>query len=375
MPWNWQLPGWPHFRYDARQFATLEGRFLRQTGESCGAIKHLAEADRQLLTVTLLSDEALKTAEIEGEHLNRDSLQSSIRRHFGLQTDNRRVPPAEQGHAHMMINLYETYGQPVSHEQLFAWHAALMGGRRDLATSGSYRTQGDPMQVISGPIHEPIIHYEAPPASRVKPEMDAFIAWFNDAAPDGKAPLPALTRAGIAHLHFVSIHPFEDGNGRIARAIAEKALSQCIGQPTLIALAQTIERHKPAYYAALAGTNRTLDITDWLLYFAETVLAAQAQTVRHVEFLIAKMKFHDRFRGLFNARQEKAIARLFEEGPDGFVGGLSARKYIRITGTSHATATRDLADLVEKLALTRTGQRKGTRYFLNLPNDARASGG
>jgi Fic family protein len=232
------------------------------------------------------------------------------------------------------------------------------------------------MQVVSGPIHEPIVHFEAPPSSRVKSEMDAFVGWFNDSAPNGAAPLPPLARAGMAHLHFVSIHPFEDGNGRIGRAIAEKALAQGLGQPTLIALAHTIERRKKAYYAALARANRSNEITDWLVYFAKTVLEAEALTVSRIEFLIAKTKFYDRFRGAFNARQEKVIARLFREGPEGFTGGLSAEKYIRITKTSRATATRDLADLTSKQALSRTGQLKGTRYHLNLGwmNTDRGSG-
>lgn len=366
MTWNWQRADWPHFRYKLEALAVLESRFLRQSGELCGAVKHLAQEDKQVLTVDLISDEALKTAEIEGEYLDRDSLQSSIRRQFGLQTDHRRVPIAEQGLAEMMVNLYETYGDPLSHKTLFAWHAALVKGRRDLAKVGGYRKHNDPMQVVSGPIHDPIIHFEAPPSNRVKLEMDGFIHWFNASAPDGKKPVAALARAGIAHLHFVSVHPYEDGNGRIGRAIAEKALAQCLGQPTLIALAATIERNKQAYYSALARANRDNEITNWLVYFAETVLEAEARTVSRIEFLIAKAKFYDRLRGAFNERQEKVIARLFREGPDGFAGGLSAEKYIRITKTSRATATRDLAELAAKQALKKTGQLKGARYHLNL---------
>ena len=366
MTWNWQQADWPHFRYKPEALGALESRFLRKTGELCGVVKHLAHEDKQTFTVTSISDEGLKTAAIEGEFLNRDSLQSSIRRQFGLQTEHRRIPAAEEGLAEMMVNLYKTFGDPLSHETLFAWHTALTRGRRDLAEVGGYRKQGDPMQVISGPIHEPIIHFEAPPACRMNLEMDQFVAWFNASGPDGAAPVPALARAGIAHLYFVSIHPFEDGNGRLGRALAEKALAQCVGQPTLIALAQTIEPHRQAYYAALAKANHGTEITDWLLYFSQTVLEALDNTVNRIEFLIAKAKFYEQFRGAFNERQGKVIARLFQKSPDGFAGGLSAKKYIRITGTSHATATRDLSDLVEKQAVRKTGQLKGTRYTLNL---------
>ncbi len=366
MTWNWQQADWPHFRYRHEALAVLESRFLLQSGKLYGAVKHLKQDEKQALTVDLISDEALKTAEIEGEYLNRDSLQSSIRRQFGLHTDRRHVSASEQGHAEMMVSLYETYAVPLTHETLFSWHAALTSGRRDLAEMGGYRVHDDPMQVVSGPTHEPVVHFEAPPSSRVKYEMDTFLNWFNSSAPDGDNPLPALARAGTAHLYFVSIHPFEDGNGRIGRAIAEKALAQCLGQPSLIALAFTIERKKKDYYSALENANRNNEITDWLLYFSETILDAGAMTVDKIDFLIAKAKFHDKFRKAFNERQEKIIARLFQEGPNGFIGGLSAEKYIRITKTSRATATRDLAELVSMGALEKTGQLKGTRYQLSL---------
>jgi len=188
----------------------------------------------------------------------------------------------------------------------------------------------------------------------------------DDTAPTGKNPLPALLRAGIAHLYFVSIHPFEDGNGRIGRAIAEKALAQCLGQPTLIALAYTIERNKKTYYTALEQANKRNEITPWLIYFADRVLTAQHYTVTWIEFLISKAKLYDRLRGQLNPRQEKVLARLFREGPEGFIGGFSAEKYIGITGAPRATATRDLQDLVGKGALLRRGERKHTRYQLNL---------
>jgi len=222
------------------------------------------------------------------------------------------------------------------------------------------------MQVISGPLHKPRIHFEAPPAARLEREMDGFITWFNNSAPDGAAPLPQLTRAGIAHLYFVSIHPFEDGNGRIARALAAKALSQGMRQPLLLALSQVIESGRKTYYDQLEVNNKELEITPWLLYFAETTLAANAWSQRLFDFLLAKTRLFDRLRGSVNARQQKALERMFREGPAGFQGGLSAENYINLTGTSRATATRDLQQLIEMGALTRTGERKGTRYWLNL---------
>jgi Fic family protein len=196
--------------------------------------------------------------------------------------------------------------------------------------------------------------------------MAAFLDWYDRTGPGGSSQLPILTRAGIAHLYFVSIHPFEDGNGRVGRAIAEKALAEGLGHPALIALSLTINRQRKTYYDKLEHNNKGLEITDWLLYFAQTVLDALAHTQQGVEFLIAKARFYDRLRGQLNERQEKAIERIFREGPNGFSGGLSAENYLRITGTSRATATRDLQDLVDKTALLRSGQLKSTRYRLNL---------
>lgn len=161
---------------------------------------------------------------------------------------------------------------------LFAWHTMLMQGRRDVL-AGAYRIDHEPMQVVSGPIHNPKIHFEAPPASVLDTEMAKFISWFNDMGPCRRLPLQALTRAGIAHLYFGCIHPFDDGNGRIGRAVAEKSLSQYLGHPTLIALSFTIQKHKKAYSGALERNNRGLDITRWLAYFARTVLEAQKHTL------------------------------------------------------------------------------------------------
>jgi Fic family protein len=196
--------------------------------------------------------------------------------------------------------------------------------------------------------------------------MKRFVSWFNCTAPGSKKPLPAITRAGTAHLFFESIHPFEDGNGRIGRAIAEKAMTQSFGQPVLVSLATTILAHQKRYYEALERANRRNDITEWLVWFAGIALEAQHRSLAQVEFIIAKAKLLDRLRGQINGRQQKALVRMFREGPEGFEGGLSAGNYSAITGASPATTTRDLADLAEKGALVRTGERRHARYALNL---------
>lgn len=360
MIWNWEEKKWPIFTYQQEKIAGFEKIFLQKSGTLFGSLKHVNESDKDTLRIDLMSNEAFKTSEIEGELLNRDSLQSSIRRQFGLQADSKRVPPAEQGISEMMVDLYRTYEKPLSHEQLFRWHEMLTYGRRDLLDIGQYRTHEDPMQIVSGVLNKPKVHYEAPPSSRVIAEMEAFVAWFNES----ETQLDPLTRAGVAHLYFESIHPFEDGNGRIGRAIAEKALSQNLHRPTLIALSFTIESEKKSYYAALQENSIGLEITKWLSYFSEMILKAQDHTQEVIDFTIAKGKYYQRFQGMLNERQEKVVERIFREGPKGFDGGLSADNYMTISGTTASTATRDLQKMVEMGVMKRTGERKGTRYWL-----------
>jgi Fic family protein len=366
MSWNWEQPAWPEFTYDPAALAELERQFLLRSGEFIGAFRHIGSEDQNTLKIELLSDEALKTSEIEGEILNRDSVQSSLRQQFGLGFDQRKVPPAERGIAEMMVNLYETFAAPLTHQTMFAWHNMLMSGERGIEVIGGYRTHAEPMQVVSDSAHGPQVHFEAPPSTRMKSEMDGFVAWSNNTLPGGKHPLPALTRAGITHLYFVSIHPFEDGNGRIGRALSEKSLAQNIGQPSLIALAYTIERERKAYYGALERNNKDLEITDWLVYFAKTINEAQNNTIKRVNFYVAKTKLYEKLRGKLNERQDKVVARMFREGINGFKGGLSAENYISITQSSRATATRDLQQLVAMGAFTKTGELRYTRYHLNI---------
>ncbi len=367
MPWNWQAQDWPNFLWNRNRLVAAEQQFLVGGGVLVGTVKHLGGEDRDQLTIEAMSSEAVTTAEIEGETLDRASVQSSLRKQLGLAADNRRVRPAEQGIARMMVDLYRSFGTSLSDTTLFAWHQMLVSGRRDLSDVARYRTGEEPMQVVSGPVHKPKVHFEAPPASQVPKEMSRFIAWFNRTGPNGEQPLPPVTRAGIAHLYFESIHPFEDGNGRIGRAVSEKALAQSLGQPTLTVLATTILARRENYYDALEAANKGNEITDWLSWFAGIAIEAQRRTIAMVEFLIDKTKLFDRLGRGVNERQKKALLRMFREGPEGFKGGLSASNYSTITGASPATATRDLAHLVAREALTRSGERRHARYHLRLP--------
>jgi Fic family protein len=370
MPWNWQKPGWPDFSWDKSVLTKAEEQFLLESGVIVGTVKHLGQEDREQLMVESMSTEALTTSEIEGEILDRASVQSSIRKQLGLATDKRRPRPAEEGIAEVMVDLHRTFSEPLSEEKLFKWHRMVVRGRRDLKEAGRYRTDAEPMQVVSGAIHAPRVHFEAPPSWAMPREMKKFVKWFNRTAPGlgtRREPLPNLTRAGIAHLYFVSIHPFEDGNGRLGRAIAEKALAQGRSQPTFIALAATILARRKAYYAALEAASKSNEITAWLRWFAAVAIEAQRRTIARVEFLIDKTRLLDRLRGQLNDRQEKALLRMLREGPEGFTGGLSAGNYAGITGASPATATRDLTDMVAQGALIRVGERRHARYHIAIP--------
>ncbi len=367
MKWNWQQPDWPRFSWSKDRLARAEERFLLGGGVIVGAVSHLDGESRDRLTVDAMGEEAVTSTEIEGEILDRDSVQSSIRRQLGLATDSRRASPAERGIAEMMVDLYRKFEVPLDGETLCAWHAMLMHGRRDLNEIGRYRTHAESMRVVSGKVYDPHVHFEAPTSARVPEEMQAFLQWFNETSLSGSQPLPALTRAGTAHLYFESIHPFEDGNGRIGRAICEKALAQSLGTPMLTGLAAAVLARRRSYYAMLEASNKGCEITQWLAWFAGTALEAQQRTQTNVDFLIEKTRLLDRLRDVLNERQMAVLLRVLREGPRGFEGGLSAGNYVSIAKTSPATAGRDLADLVGKGAFTRTGERRHARYHLTIP--------
>jgi Fic family protein len=316
--------------------------------------------ERDRLRIELLSEEAMRTSAIEGEVLDRSSVQSSLRRQFGLTVDGAPSNPREQGVAEMMVDVYSTYAAPLTHDTLSRWHGMLLSHDRGLETIGAYRRHDDAMQIVSGRIDRPTVHFEAPPSAQVQAEMEVFVDWFNRTAPDGPAPLPALTRAALGHLWFESIHPLRGWQwpprARPGRKVARTehrpaepdraGLHDRTGSERLLRPARDPPEDAGCHrLAALVRRDRS---------------EGAAGTLTRVAFFIAKAKFYDQFRDRLNDRQAKVIERMFREGPDGFKGGLSAENYIAITGTSRATTTRDLQDLVEMGALSRTGERRHT---------------
>lgn len=358
MNWVWEQDEWPDFHYESEKVGDLERAFLLASGEWVGVLSQLDEGDERRIRVLLLTDEAMNTSEIEAEFLDKDSLQSSIQRQFGIHTDMRTPKAKEQGIAKLMVEVYRNFDVPLSHEILRLWHQLVMSGRRDVRTVGEYRNGMEAMQVVSGAIHDPVVHYEAPPSAMIPELMENFVEWFNGCK------LPVTVKAALVHLKFEQMHPFEDGNGRIGRALAEFAISQAIGKPMLLSLSTVIAANKRRYYDELHRTNTSLDITRWVEYFVGLVIEAQERSRLLLDFILQKSCVLKRLEGQINERQEKVILRLFDAGIDGFIGGLSSKNYQSITKASSATATRDLRDLVEKGVLFKTGKNRNARYCL-----------
>ncbi|MEO1409205.1 MAG: Fic family protein [Bacteroidota bacterium] len=365
MPYNWQLASWPHFQYQQDKFAPLLAQYAATQGKLMGLLEGLPASYETQALIDVMVREALKTSAIEGELLSRPDVLSSIRNNLGLNRipDNIRDRRAA-GVAKLMVVVREDFHKPLSISMLFDWHQMLMESYANL-TPGQWRRGTAPIQVISGSIGREVVHFEAPPSDRVPREMERFIEWYNTPPSPSESPLLiSPIRSAIAHLYFESIHPFEDGNGRIGRAISEKVLSQGLGQPILISLSSVIEKRRRDYYQALQKAQRQDEVTEWIGYFLGVITESQADTERNFQFTLRKIQFFDRFKEQLNPRQSKALQRMFEAGPSGFTGGMSARKYASLTRSSKATATRDLRELVKMGALIIEGKGRNTRYTL-----------
>lgn len=367
MMYNWQQPGWPQFNYDQQSIDDILFAFAEETGHLAGLLKAVPENIQSEAIINMMVSEAIKTSEIEGEYFSREDVVSSIRNNLGLNEKPVNIRDKKaQGAGELMVVVRNTFMDPLTEESLFSWHRILLAQPSGINV-GVWRTHTKPMQVISGSIGKETIHFEAPPSAKVPAEMQQFISWFNDTAPGGNNEIKkAPVRSAIAHLYFESIHPFEDGNGRIGRALAEKAISQTIGRPVLISLSQIIEADKKSYYLALKKAQVTNDITAWMNFFINIIFDAHLHAKSLIEFIINRAKFFDRFKDQLNERQLKVIRKMLDAGPNGFEGGMTANKYISITKTSKATATRDLQNLTDLKVLLNKGGGRNTHYLLNM---------
>jgi len=366
MQYNWQHKNWPNFTYDASIIDELVLEFAMETGEVRGLIDGLTKEEQQEAILQFMINEAIKTSEIEGEYHSRQDVMSSIQNRLGFHAISSNVRDIKaKGIAELMVEVRENYATKLSESLIINWHQILFSNARTIKV-GTYRTGTDPMVIISGSIGREVVHYEAPPSDILKKEMAEFVNWYNAYSVDSKNIKESLIKTAIAHLYFESIHPFEDGNGRIGRAIAEKCLSESLGRPLILSISTSIEKDKTAYYDALKQAQRTLDITEWICYFSQAILNAQKQAKTLIRFTLEKARFLDKFKLKLNERQFKVIMKMLAYGIEGFKGGMTAKKYMSIAKTSKATATRDLQELVEKQCLLPMGAGRGVHYELNL---------
>ena len=366
MEYNWQQKDWSEFRYNLSGVEDALLAFAERTGRASGLMRGLSADAQAEATIEMMVAEAIKTSAIEGELLSRKDVMSSIRKNLGMAGGAPAGDRRAEGAASLMIDVRNSFETPLSEAKLFEWHKMIMAGTRRVK-AGEWRTHKMPMQVISGPVGKEKVHFEAPPSSRVPGEMKRFIDWFNVTGPGGKQEIKkAVVRSAVTHLYFESIHPFEDGNGRIGRALSEKALSQGTGRPVLLSLSHAIETDRKGYYAALQEGQQSNEITSWVKWFVNMALAAQIHAEEQIDFTLKKTRLFDRFRDQLNERQRQIVRRMLEEGPEGFKGGMSARKYMSMTGASKATATRDLQDLADKGLFVPSGGGRSTSYKVNL---------
>jgi Fic family protein len=366
MTYIYEHEGWPAFTWDGERIVELLAAVRHRQGRLLGRMEHIGLRLRAEAALQSLTEEVIKSSEIEGERLNRNQVRSSLARRLGV--DIGALTPADrnvEGVVEMMLDATENYDKPLTKERLFGWQAALFPtGRSGLKkiTVGAWRTaEAGPMQVVSGPIGHEHVHFEAPAAPLLDDEMKAFLDWFND----GDETRDPVAKAAAAHLWFVTIHPFEDGNGRIARAIADQQLARAekCGQ-RFYSLSAQIERERNAYYDILEETQKgSLDITPWLIWFLECLDRAIAGAEAILASVFLKARFWEKHAGeSFNDRQRKLLGLLLDGG---FEGKLTSTKWAALTKTSQDTASRDIDDLLQRNILVKDAAGgRSTSYSL-----------
>ena len=363
----WQRLKWPRFEQDTARLASALAATRHAQGKLLGRMQALGFEMRSEATLRTLTEDVVKTSEIEGEVLARDRVRSSIASRLGLDAGGLPVPDRDvDGVVEMTLDATRNYADPLSEERLFAWHAALFptgySGMRPIRV-GRWRNDADgPMQVVSGPVGRRHVHYAAPPAARLADEMSAFLGWF-----EGAHAMDPVLAAGVAHLWFVTVHPFEDGNGRIARAIADMALARSEMSPErFYSMSAQIGLERGAYYDILEATQKGgLDINPWQVWFLGCLGRAIGNAQDTLAAVLAKAEFWEAHASdVFNRRQLKILNRLL----DGFEGKLTSSKWARMNRCSQDTANRDIRDLIERGILVRgPAGGRSTSYELVAP--------
>lgn len=365
----WQHERWPAFQYDPVRVGAALSAARRAQGLVEGKLAVLGYEQRLELAAEAWSQEAVATAAIEGERVDLAAVRSSVARRLGVgRQDGPNAPRNVEGLLDIMDDAVMRCADEVTHERLHAWQAALFptgySGMMKIRVGG-YREHAEPMQIVSGRVGRERVHYEAPPSARISEEMDQLLQWFNASVePD------TLVRTALTHLWFETIHPFEDGNGRVGRVWVDLVLARDSGEASrLLRTSQRLLDRRSEYYEQLERAQHGgLDVTDWVSWFVQQVQVSCEEASKIIDDTLAKARFWmDHSNKDLNERQRKAVNLLLDAGPNGFEGGMSTKKYESITGTSRASASRELIELEALGLLARVGAGRSTRYYVKLP--------
>lgn len=367
--WIWQQPDWPRFTWQAEPLAPLLRACTQAQGRLIGMLGAVGNDTEAQSSLDAMLQNIVTSSAIEGEQLNVGSVRSSLAKRLGVSEEGRTTARSE-GLAQLLLDAMQAHQQPLDLERLYAWHRWLLPHDDSLMARplliGALRGE-EPMQVVSGRLDRPTVHFEAPPRAGLEQQLADFLDWFERSRSD--ASLDPLLRAGIAHFWFVTLHPFDDGNGRLTRAITDLALAQGEHQTIrFYAMSASILDDRAGYYRILEASQKgPLGITAWLQWFLATLLNSLEQALARIDRVLTKARFWQTYRSqTFSAEQTKVLNRLLDGGERGFEAGISAAQYQAVAKVSKATATRHLSDLVAKGCIIRLpGGGRSTRYQVN----------
>lgn len=358
----WQKQGWPHFCWDSLRLSTQLARVHQLQGELTGRLSLLGFETQNLTQLEAMTEEVKTSSEIEGQSINVASLRSSIARQLGIETGEVHTDHYADGLAQVVVDASRNYDKELTSNRLFGWHAALFptgySGSFRITVAG-WRVGEEPMQVVSGPMGKETIHYEAPPSHMVPAMMQEFIEWVNNVQT-----IDSIVKAAIAHIWFVSIHPFDDGNGRLTRTITDMLLARADGMPhRYYSVSAQMCQEKKSYYDIIERTQKSgLDVTMWIEWFVSIVEHALIRALDKLQRVIQKHEYWQHFASVnINARQQRIVNMLW----DGFEGKLTSSKWAKINKCSQDTALRDITDLIAKGMLLKSGEGgRSSNYIL-----------
>jgi len=363
--YNWQYENWSNFVYNEDVISNNSLKFAELSGEIFGIFKTFNSAEQQNEILDIMISEAVETSKIEGEMLSREDVRSSFLKKLGITTTIKNIKDKRvENVVLLMLEVRNSFRTKLSEKLIKHWHSILFSNSKYI-NSGVYRASEEAMQIVSGAIGKEKVHFEAPPSIQVPQEMKHFVKWYNSFKPKDNIQ-KIIIKAAITHLYFESIHPFEDGNGRIGRALIEKCLSESLDRQIILSISQTIEKNKNLYYEELKKAQSSLEIDSWLIYFSQLLVDSQRDALEILNFSLKKTQFFDRYKSAMNVRQLKVINKMFDAGKEGYEGGMTAKKYMSISKTTKATATRDLQELVGLGVLLQNLAGRSTNYTLNI---------